>query len=316
MPRWCARPDPTRERGGPCCPVVCRLWPKAGRGAPPHTSAGGGRQVLGPDIAVKTLGAVVGKAEILGWPPNIRSPGLRDCDAAQQGAVHGTRGHVHATKVSGESEAPSMGSAAEDGSRGLHGRRSGSAGLPGGVALQATGIIGPGGVPTGFAPSGPQVSSSIGTEAAKRGSGVTLAAPESVSAPGPGAIGRGDRPLPKLHEGGLLHAVPSRGARRGGGGGRGVGRVAQRRTIGRDRLGVRGAGARAGVLPGLQRPRWGSVGRGPHRRVPVGRTTATSHGQPASPGDARHGRRPRIGPGFPAQGGSKADSVELWVHPC
>ena len=154
-----------------------------------------------------------------------------------------------------------------------------------------------------FAPGGPQVSPSIGTEAAKRGNGVALAAPESVSASGPGAIGRGDRLLPKLHKGGVPHAVPSREARRGGGVGGRAGPMARRRAIGRGLLGMRGAVARAGALPDLQGPRWGSVGRGLHGEVPAGRTTATSHGLPASPGDVGHGRRPRVGPGLPAQGG-------------
>ena len=72
-------------------------------GGPSHVDVQrGARQVLGPNVAVEALRAVVGEAKLFGRPPDVRGPGLRSGQAAQEGLIHGAGGHVHATEVSGE----------------------------------------------------------------------------------------------------------------------------------------------------------------------------------------------------------------------
>ena len=146
--------------------------------------------------------------------------------------------------------------------------------------------------------------SGVSTEAAERRGGLALAAPEGVGTVQLKVVLRRKGPPPELHEGGLFLPVPSRRDTAGPGGqGADIAAVVLQRVDAQIALGVRGATAHAGVLPDLQRPRWGSVERNLHRENPAGCATATSHGQRASPGDPRRSRRPHIGTGFPAQGG-------------
>ena len=113
---------------------------------------------------------------------------------------------------------------------------------------------------------------------------------------------------PELCEGSLPQVISTRrrtvGTRKER---RGHGTLALQQAGAWSVLGRRGAAPRTGVLPDPQRPRWGSVEQHLRGGFPTGRATTTSHGQRASPGATRHGRRPRIGTG----GASKADSSGL-----
>ena len=60
------------------------------------------RQVLGTDVAVEALRAVVDKAENCSRPPDARGPGLSGSQASQEGAIQSAGCHIHAAEVSGE----------------------------------------------------------------------------------------------------------------------------------------------------------------------------------------------------------------------
>ena len=113
------------EQGSPmvfAAQLLAAPGPRLTRGPGNVDVQRGARQVLGSDVAVEALRAVVDKAEICGRPSDARGPGLSGSQASQEGAIHRAGCHIHAAEVCGEGEAPGVQApSAEDGRRGLHG---------------------------------------------------------------------------------------------------------------------------------------------------------------------------------------------------
>ena len=70
------------------------LQPGLARGACHINVHGWARHVLGPDVAVDALRAMIGPAKVPGAAPDVRGPGLGDGKITQEDGVLGETRHV------------------------------------------------------------------------------------------------------------------------------------------------------------------------------------------------------------------------------